>query len=144
MTMTILFCLQDSCESTATYSQEKAKNENFNMDEFNTLSLSDNESESKKDSDSGTESEGKEWPHDVIVNIVSRNLHNQFSKKQRTKLGSSMLDEFLQESCKLVLDSTFLNDDVSGHATSDNKKARNNSINYSSKILEDSRWKKSQ
>ncbi len=40
--------------------KKKAKNENFNMDEFNKLSLSDNESESKKDSDSGIESEGKE------------------------------------------------------------------------------------
>ncbi len=50
-----------------------------------------------------------------------------------------MLDEVLQRSCKLVLDSTFLNDNVSRHATSDIKKLRNDSINYSSKTSEDSK-----
>jgi len=44
-----------------------------------------------------------------------------------------MLDELLQESCKNVLYSTFLNDNVSGHAMSENGKSRNNLINYSPK-----------
>jgi len=78
----------------------------------------------------------------TIVTIVSRKLCNHFRKKQKTKLGSSMLDEFLQESCKLGLDISFLNDNISGQTTSDNEKLRNNLINYSTKILEESEVQK--
>jgi len=70
--------------------KKKAKNKNFNMDEFNKLSLSDDElentSENNKDSDLGTESEGKEWPHKTIVTVVSRKIHSQFRKKQKPNL----------------------------------------------------------
>jgi len=131
--------LQDSYRSTPLYSEKKkAKNENFNVDKFNKLSLSNNKLESDNNSDTGSDGEGKERPHNVIATVVSRNLCNHNRKKQRTEFRNSTLDKVLQESCKLVLDSTFLNDNVSRHAISDNEKSRNDSINYNPKTLEDS------
>jgi len=55
---------------------KKLINENFSMDKFNKLSLSNNQSESASDSDTSSDREGEEWPHNILVTIVSSMIRN--------------------------------------------------------------------
>jgi len=92
---------------------KKQKNKNLNVEEFNRLNLSNNESDFKE--------EGEEWPqYRVLANIVSRDLAKMFRRSISKYLTDPLINmEDLWDLVGGILQKMTLNDEVSGHATSD-------------------------